>query len=107
MSDQGPIGKIYGFREAARVLHVGKSAFREIIKRHPFYAKNGKVFLFSEDDLKAIWEGMRSQANEQMRSRASEQQRGSEAAVFASLKRLTGRRRRSRPAPHPTTGDGL
>lgn len=46
---------------------MSRRALQEIIKRLPFYAKNGKVYLFSDDDIQNIWEGMREESNERLR----------------------------------------
>src|ERR1700694_1513366 len=58
-NDNEPLGRIYTFEEAAEKLHVGKRSMQGIVKRHPHYAKNGRVYLFSETDIQLIWEGMR------------------------------------------------
>ncbi|QDM32233.1 helix-turn-helix domain-containing protein [Tardiphaga sp. vice352] len=55
----GPLGRIYTFDEAAKHLGVSKRQFQNIVKRHPFYAKNGNRYLFSETDIRHIWSGMR------------------------------------------------
>jgi hypothetical protein len=58
-NDNRPLGRIYTFDETAEELRVSKRALQGIIKRHPHYAKNGRVYLFSENDIQLIWEGMR------------------------------------------------
>jgi hypothetical protein len=58
-NDNGPLGRIYTFEETAGKLHVSRRSLQGIIKRHPLFAKNGKVYLFSEQDIQSIWEGMR------------------------------------------------
>src|SRR5260370_36841998 len=58
-NDNGPIGSIYKFEEAAEKLRVSKRRLQEIVKLHPHYAKNGRVYLFSQNDIQLIWEGMR------------------------------------------------
>jgi hypothetical protein len=57
-NDNEPLGRIYSFEEAAEKLHVGKRSMQGIVQRHPHYAKNGRVYLFSENDIRLIWEGM-------------------------------------------------
>jgi hypothetical protein len=54
-NDNHPLGRIYTFDEAANELRVGKRSLQGIIKRHPYYAKNGRVYLFSENDIRLIW----------------------------------------------------
>jgi hypothetical protein len=67
MAEESPIGNIDTLNEAAAKLRVSRRAMQCIIIRLPFYSKNGKVYLFSEDDLKKIWEGMREESNERLR----------------------------------------
>src|SRR3979490_438876 len=57
-NDNEPLGPIYKFDEAAAKLRVGKRSLQEIIKRHPHYAKNGRVYLFTENDIRLILEGL-------------------------------------------------
>src|SRR5882757_5098637 len=57
-NDNEPLGAIYKFDEAAAKLRVGKRSFQEIIKRHPHYARNGRVYLFTENDIRLILEGL-------------------------------------------------
>jgi hypothetical protein len=45
-NDNGPLGRIYTFEETAGKLHVSRRSLQGIIKRHPLFAKNGKVYLF-------------------------------------------------------------
>ena len=58
-NDNNPIGRIFTFDEAAKGLGVSKRSLQEIVKRHPHYARNGRVYLFCENDIRLIWEGMR------------------------------------------------
>lgn len=67
MAKESPIGNIYTLNEAAAKLRMSRRALQDTIIRLPFYSKNGRVYLFSEDDLKKIWEGMREQSNERLR----------------------------------------
>jgi hypothetical protein len=62
-----PIGNVYTLNEAAAKLRMSRRALQDTIKRLPHYAKNGKVYLFSDDDVKKIWEGMREESNERLR----------------------------------------
>src|SRR5262245_62547040 len=62
-NNSSPLGRIFSLEEAAAHLRVSRRALQEIIKRHPFYAKNGRVYLFSESDVLNIWEGMRFHSN--------------------------------------------
>src|ERR1700730_11590376 len=64
-NDNGPLGRIYTFDEAATELRVGKRSLQDIVKRHPHYAKNGRVYLFSENDIRLIWEGLRCHSSSQ------------------------------------------
>ena len=57
-NDNEPIGNIYKFEEAAAKLGVGKRSLQKIIKAHPHYARNGRVYLFCEKDIRLIWEGI-------------------------------------------------
>jgi hypothetical protein len=58
VNDNEPLGPIYKFEEAAEKLRVSKRRMQEIVKLHPHYAKNGRVYLFSENDIRLIWEGI-------------------------------------------------
>jgi hypothetical protein len=53
-NDNDPLGTIYKFDEVAAKLRVGKRSLQEIIKSHPHYARNGRVYLFSENDIRLI-----------------------------------------------------
>lgn len=78
-----PLGKVYSLNEAAEKLHMSRRALQDTIRRLPYYAKNGRVYLFSEDDITKIWEGMREESNERLR--------------LLSMPRLPRRRPPSRP----------
>ena len=80
-----PLGRVYSLNEAAAKLHMSRRALQDIIKRLPFYAKNGRVYLFSDDDIGKIWDGMRGESNERLR--------------LLSMPRLP----RRRPPPRPTS----
>jgi hypothetical protein len=62
-----PLGNVYTLNEAAAKLRVSRRAMQDIIVRLPFYSKNGRVYLFSDDDIMKIWEGMREESNERLR----------------------------------------
>ena len=96
----GPLGEIYTFDEAAALLRVSKTAFQGIIKRHPFYAKNGRVYLFSESDIRSIWEAMRcpSNSSNDLHRITGTCAGPSEARVSSRLRELTTRRGRKRSA---------
>ena len=64
-NDNGPLGRIYTFDEAATELHVGKRSLQDIVKRHPHYAKNGRVYLFCDNDIRLIWEGIHCHSSSQ------------------------------------------
>jgi integrase/recombinase XerD len=49
-NDNEPIGVIYKFDEAAEKLRVSKRSLQEIIKVHPHYAKNGRIYLFCDNE---------------------------------------------------------
>jgi hypothetical protein len=89
------LGTIYTFKEAAAKLRVSIRNFQGIIQRHPFYSKNGKVYLFSEEDLSNIWNGMQAEAEEKRRLVAYRVP-VSEAALYQRLRELTGKKRRRR-----------
>src|ERR1700704_4565001 len=94
-NDNNPLGRVFSFDEAAAHLRVSKRAFQDIIKRHPFYAKNGRVYLFSESDVLKIWEAMRCPSNS---NAARDPNIGisvapSEASLSSKLRALTTRRR--------------
>lgn len=62
-----PLGNVYSLNEAAAKLRMSRRAMQDMIKRLPFYSKNGRVYLFSDDDIMKIWEGMREESNERLR----------------------------------------
>ena len=86
-NDNDPIGRIYTFEEAAEKLHVSKRSLQDIIKRHPHYAKNGRVYLFCENDIQLIWGGMRCHSSSQSEAGPSIgiSVAPSEAKVFSKL----------------------
>ncbi len=69
----GPIGRIYSMDEAAAELHISRRALQDLIKTHPHYALNGHKKLFSETDIRALWEAMRCPSNSSRPSRAKRQ----------------------------------
>jgi Helix-turn-helix domain len=90
-NDNGPLGRIYTLDEAAEELRVSRRSLQEIIKRHPFFAKNGRVYLFSESDIRSIWEGMRFHSdlsNEKVRTIGTSVAR-SENRVYSKARELT------------------
>lgn len=58
-NDNVALGSVHTLNEAAHKLRMSRRALQDTIKRLPFYAKNGKVYLFSDSDIVAIWNGMR------------------------------------------------
>jgi hypothetical protein len=72
-NDNKKLGDVYTFAEAAAKLRVSPRAFHGIIRKFPHYAKNGRVYLFSDSDILAIWESMRcaSTSTNELRVRTS------------------------------------
>jgi hypothetical protein len=62
-----PLGNVYTLDETAAKLRMSRRALQNTIKQLPFYSKNGRVYLFSEGDILAIWNGMREQSNQKLR----------------------------------------
>jgi len=56
------LGTIFTMEEAAEELHISRRALQDLIKLHPHYALNGHRKLFSESDIRALWEAMRAHA---------------------------------------------
>lgn len=54
-----PIGQIYSMEQAAAALRISRRKLQTLVKAHPFYADNGGRKLFSEADIKHLWEAMR------------------------------------------------
>src|SRR4051812_40893345 len=95
-NDKNPIGTVYTLAEAAAHLRVSKRAFQDLIKLHPHYAKNGRVYLFSSNDITKIWDGMRCHSSS---SGATVRNAGTfaaplEANTVSRLRELTTRQRR-------------
>lgn len=68
MTDKPPavLGNVRTLNEAAAYLRMSRRALQDTITRLPFYSKNGRVYLFSDDDILKIWEGMREESNERL-----------------------------------------
>jgi hypothetical protein len=52
----GPIGRIYSFAEAAKTLGISRKKLDDLVRVFPLYTPNGNRKLFSEDDIKALWQ---------------------------------------------------
>src|SRR5258706_6572301 len=101
-NDNEPLGAIYKFEEAAEKLRVSKRRLQDIVKLHPHYAKNGRVYLFCENDIQLIWEGMRCRCDS---SSGKGRTTGtcvapSEANVFSKLLKQTTRKPQRRSSPN-------
>jgi hypothetical protein len=93
-NDNEPIGPIYKFEEAAEKLRVSKRRLQELVKAHPHYARNGRVYLFCENDIRLIWEGIHchsSSSNAQVLTTGTSVA-PSEAKVFSKLREQTTRK---------------
>jgi hypothetical protein len=94
-NDNNPLGGVYSFDEAAAHLGVSKRSLQELIKVHPHYAKNGRVYLFSADHIRKIFGGMECHSDSCV---AKDRLHGtsvapSEAKLASSLRALTTKRR--------------
>lgn len=80
------LGTIFSMEEAAEELHISRRALQDLIKLHPHYALNGHRKLFSEADIRALWEAMRTHSLPSASIRKIKRQQAAEAE--SSLKRL-------------------
>ena len=60
MTGEGPLGRIYSLHEAADYLRVTKHAIARVANRHGIGTRFGRDLRFSGEDVKAIWEAMRT-----------------------------------------------
>lgn len=95
-----PLGQIFTMVEAADALHISRRALQELVKVHPHYALNGHKKLFSEDDIKALWECMRrhSAPADVAAPTRSVSASHSEAYLYERVRQLTTKRKRSKNA---------
>ena len=94
-NDNNPLGRVYSFSEAATHLGVSRRRLQDIIKIHSYYAKNGRVYLFSAEHIRKIFEGMECRSDSFV---VKDQPHGtsvapSEAKLASSLRAQTTRRR--------------
>jgi excisionase family DNA binding protein len=55
------LSDVYTFDEAAAKLRVSRQTMTTLIRRHPHFSKCGRVYRFSEADILAIWDAIRSE----------------------------------------------
>lgn len=60
MNDAPSLPVVFTMNEVAARLRISRRALQELVKKHPFYANNGRKKLFAEADIVALWEAMRS-----------------------------------------------
>lgn len=64
MQDPSSLEKIYTLAEASERLRLNKNALARIVRRTGHCSVAGRTVLFSEGDLKAIWDAIRVQKSE-------------------------------------------
>ncbi|MCL8385808.1 helix-turn-helix domain-containing protein [Xanthobacter aminoxidans] len=98
----GTLGKIFTMEEAAAELRISRRALQDLVKDHPHYAQNGHRKLFSESDIRALWEAMRCHSSSSRPSRAKRRTGTSaEPTSDNTLRRL--RERLSKPLPESSS----
>lgn len=65
--DNDPLGEILDIVQAAKALNISRRSLQELVKLHPHYALNGNRKLFSQSDIKKLWEAMREPVQRQAR----------------------------------------
>lgn len=91
------LGSIFTMEEAAIELHISRRALQDLVKAHPHYALNGHRKLFSEADIRALWEAMRTHAAPTVPNRAPPKpQKQSSADDWARARELLSKPSRSR-----------
>lgn len=91
------LGSVYTLDETAAKLRVSRQTMMTLIRQYPHYSKCGRVYRFSEADILAIWEAIRSEREpvaplRRASSKRYPRPRSSESAELARL--LTGKPRK-------------
>ena len=56
----GPLGRIFSLQEAADYLRISKSALARAANRSGAGARFGRDLRFTDDDVRVLWEAMRT-----------------------------------------------
>ena len=78
--------EVYTMRQAALALGIGRTNLQRLIKRYPFYYKNGHRKLFTPTDVERLRDAMRT---ETCRSNSYRQRRAA-TRTTASVERTSG-----------------
>ncbi|TIL38571.1 MAG: helix-turn-helix domain-containing protein [Mesorhizobium sp.] len=62
-ANDNPLGKVYNLDEAAEYLRLSNRKLARVAQEFELCSKIGRDFLFSESDLKALWDVLRKQTN--------------------------------------------
>ena len=97
-ADASPLGRIYTMDEVAQAMRMSRRSLQELLKKHPYYHRNGHKKLFRQADIEALWEAIRCPSNS---SGAPAPTTGtyaapSEASLYLRARALTDRTRRSK-----------
>ena len=60
MQKSNVLGRVFSLREAAAELRISVKKLNELAREFPFFTTNGNRKLFSEDDIKQLWNAKRS-----------------------------------------------
>ena len=94
----GPIGRIWTLQEAAEYLKMTPRALALIAKRVGACSVRSRSILFSDEDIKIVWEEIRAEPKEPRRRTVSSPM--SSFQLYKNLAALTAKKSRRKP-PRP------
>lgn len=92
----GPLGRIWTLQEAAEYLKIGPRPLARIAKRVGACSVRGRSILFSDEDIKVVWNEVRAEPKESRRRPVSAPM--SSFQLHKRLVALTAKKSRRRPA---------
>lgn len=90
--DAGPLGRIFSLQEAADYLKVSKQAVARAASRSGAGSRFGRDLRFSDNDVKALWEAMRTRPTGSI-ERHPVSMPFSEEKAWASLRKMAEAKR--------------
>ena len=93
-AEQSPLGRIYTMDEVAQAMRMSRRALQDLLKKYPYYSRNGHKKLFRQADIEALWEAMRCPSNlPEEKVRTTGTSAGpSEASLYLRARELTSRK---------------